>query len=85
MFFHAYINNKFFLQVLILATGFKFQEFFGPLKILGEEEADILKSWTENGPNNYLGFCTKSAKNLFFIYGAQSVSNLSNSGHLTMH
>jgi len=61
------------LQVLILATGFKVQEFFGPIKVVGGGGFDIMQSWKESRPTNYYGVCTTSAKNMFFILGPQSV------------
>ncbi len=47
-------------QVLILATGYRVQDFFMPLKLYGVNSEDILETWKTFGPSHYLGIVSNS-------------------------
>ncbi|CAL8112523.1 unnamed protein product [Orchesella dallaii] len=61
-------------DVLILATGFKTQDFFAPLKIFGEGSEDLFQKWKKEGPSIYLGILSHSAPNLFFLTGPTTIT-----------
>ncbi|CAL8069130.1 unnamed protein product [Orchesella dallaii] len=56
-------------DVLILATGFKVQDFFAPLNITSKGGEDLLKKWKKEGPCAYMGIACHSTPNAFFILG----------------
>jgi len=56
-------------QVLILATGFKVQEYFAPMSIIGKNGEDLLELWIKQRPKGYLGLVTTSSPNQFGIIG----------------
>jgi len=56
-------------DVLILATGFKVQDFFAPLQITSKGGEDLLKKWKKEGPCAYMGITCHSTPNAFFILG----------------
>jgi len=60
--------------VLVLATGFKVQDFFAPLEIVGADGVDLLQQWKEEGPSTYHGIVSHNMPNSFFIIGPNSVS-----------
>lgn len=62
------------IQVLILATGFRVHEYFGPMEIVGRKGENILRKWKVDGPSIYLGIVSEKMPNLFFIHGPGVVS-----------
>ncbi|ODM93451.1 Baeyer-Villiger monooxygenase [Orchesella cincta] len=56
-------------DVLILATGFRVQDFFAPLNITSKGGEDLLKKWKKEGPCAYMGIACHSTPNAFFILG----------------
>lgn len=60
-------------EVLILATGFKVQEFFQPLQIIGKGGLNILQTWKDDKPITYGGMCSNSMPNMFFLLGPNTV------------
>ncbi|OXA47564.1 baeyer-Villiger monooxygenase [Folsomia candida] len=57
------------IDVLILATGFKVQEFFSPLEIRVKGGMDLMELWREKGPSAYMGICSSVAPNWFMLLG----------------
>jgi len=57
------------LDVLILATGFKVQDFFDPMQIKGKDDIDVMQAWKKEGPQTYFGICTSIAPNMFILLG----------------
>ncbi|CAL8099150.1 unnamed protein product [Orchesella dallaii] len=57
------------IDVLILATGFRIHEYFGPMEIVGRKGENILRKWKVDGPSIYLGIVSHLMPNLFFIHG----------------
>lgn len=60
-------------DVLILATGFKVQDFFAPLEIKGTRGADLLQKWKKSGPSAYGGIACNELPNAFFLLGPNTV------------
>lgn len=61
------------LQVLILATGYKIQEYFSPMKIFGKGGENVLQTWMEKHPRSYYGITYSPAPNLFALLGPSTV------------
>ncbi|XP_037034951.1 FAD-binding monooxygenase ktnD-like [Bradysia coprophila] len=58
------------LDVLILATGFRAQEYFAPIELIGANSVDILKKWLDNEPPKvYYGIVDRQVPNHFFLIG----------------
>ena len=70
-FSYNYLN---YFQVILLATGFKVQEYFAPMKIIARNGFDVLADWTATNPKHYLGIMTAQVPNSFSILGPGSVS-----------
>lgn len=60
-------------DVLILATGFKVQEFFAPLEIKAKGGVDLLQKWKQTGPCAYAGITCNVLPNAFFLLGPNTV------------
>ncbi len=61
-------------DVLILATGFKVQDFFAPLEIKAKGGIDLLQKWKKTGPCAYAGITCNDLPNAFFLLGPNTVS-----------
>jgi hypothetical protein len=64
---------RFFLQVLILATGFKYQDYFDPMKIVGKDSMELVSTWKQGRPSSYLGILSSTAPNHFILLGPNTV------------
>jgi hypothetical protein len=61
-------------KVLILATGFKVQDFFAPVQITGLDGVDIMDLWKKEGPSAFQGIISHPLPNCFFALGPNSVT-----------
>lgn len=61
------------LDVLILCTGFKVQDFFAPIQIIGTNGVDLIEEWRSAGPRTYYGLTCHAAPNMFFLNGPNTV------------
>jgi len=66
-------GNKEKFDVLVLATGYKVQDFFSPLQITGRKGENILKTWVTTTPRNYMGIVSNSMPNHFMLLGPYSI------------
>jgi len=57
------------LDVLILATGFRVHDYFGPHEIFGKNKENILAKWKSTVPRAYYGIVCSSTPNLFYLLG----------------
>ena len=57
------------LDVLVLATGFKANDFLWPMEIRGRAGATPEKLWAKDGPRAYIGSMLPGFPNLFMAYG----------------
>jgi len=57
------------IDVLILATGFEYRDYFDPLKVVGKDSIDVVQTWKENAPSGYLGIISNSMPNQFVLLG----------------
>ena len=57
------------LDVIVLATGFKANEFLWPMELRGRGGIGIEEAWAEDGPRAYLGTMVPRFPNLFMLYG----------------
>jgi len=57
------------LDVLILATGFRVHDYFGPLEIYGKNSENILAKWKSTTPKAYYGIVTSKTPNLYYLLG----------------
>lgn len=55
--------------MLILATGYRVQDYFSPLKLYGLNSEDILETWKTGSPSHYLGIMSSSTPNSFALLG----------------
>lgn len=60
--------------MLIVATGFKVHEYFGPMEIIGRNGLNVLNKWKLDGPSNYLNILSHHMPNLAFLHGPGVVS-----------
>mgnify|MGYP000591117362 CR=1 FL=1 len=56
------------VDTIVYGTGFRATEFLSPLKILGENGADLNQSW-KNGAEAYLGINVSGFPNFHMLYG----------------
>lgn len=66
------MNNSF--QVLLLCTGYKVQDYFAPIQVIGTNGTDILKLWKDGWPETFYGLTCNATPNMFFITGPNAVS-----------
>jgi cation diffusion facilitator CzcD-associated flavoprotein CzcO len=83
--FFNFFNNDFQLQVLILATGFKLQEYFAPMQILGKDGQDVLQKWKEDRPMHYNSIVSSDMPNLFNLQGPGAVRKSSITEYIIIH
>ncbi|HTR78935.1 MAG TPA: FAD-dependent oxidoreductase [Gemmatimonadaceae bacterium] len=57
------------LDVIVLATGFKANEFLWPMEVRGRDGITIDEVWAEDGPRAYIGMMVPRFPNLFMLYG----------------
>jgi cation diffusion facilitator CzcD-associated flavoprotein CzcO len=57
------------LDVLILATGYRVHDYFGPMQIYDKNGDDVLKSWKSTVPMTYYGIVSSGAPNHFILLG----------------
>ena len=67
-----------FCQVLILATGFRVQDYFSPLRVIGHKNVDLMEQWRSEGPRSYYGIISSVIQNGFFLDEEQSESESRN-------
>jgi len=60
------------VDVLILATGFKVQDFFSPLDITVKNGVNLMDLWKKSGPEAYMGMVSSVAPNWFMMLGPNS-------------
>ncbi|KAJ6640762.1 Baeyer-Villiger monooxygenase, partial [Pseudolycoriella hygida] len=61
------------IDVLILATGFRVSDYFGPLEVIGKGGKNILKSWMDDRPRSYYGVSFCDTPNYFYLLGPNTV------------
>lgn len=57
------------LDVLVLATGYRANDFLYPMEITGVGGVELSKLWEVDGPRAWLGIMVKGFPNLFCMYG----------------
>ncbi|GAA5961710.1 hypothetical protein JCM3765_000484 [Sporobolomyces pararoseus] len=62
------------VDVIILSTGFKVTNYLGDLKILNEENEDLVERFKKNGVKTYLTSMVHSYPNFFMLMGPGSVT-----------
>lgn len=60
-------------DIIILATGFKVQDLFAPLKITTRGGIDLFQKWKKCQPCAYAGIICNDLPNAFFVLGPNSV------------
>jgi cation diffusion facilitator CzcD-associated flavoprotein CzcO len=56
------------VDAIVLATGFRAQEFISPVQIYGRAGKSLEDAWAD-GPRSYLGISASGFPNLFFLVG----------------
>ncbi|CAO3660351.1 unnamed protein product [Umbelopsis vinacea] len=56
-------------DVLVLATGYKVQEFLGPFDAIGKNGVSLKSLWRSDFPDTFHGISTSGFPNLFFLLG----------------
>ena len=56
------------VDVIVVGTGFRTQDFLTPMKVIGLEDRDLDEEWRD-GPEAHLGISVAGFPNLFFMYG----------------
>ncbi|HSJ17919.1 MAG TPA: NAD(P)/FAD-dependent oxidoreductase [Solirubrobacterales bacterium] len=56
------------LDVLVLGTGFRANEFLAPMRVTGRDGVDLNETWRE-GAEAYLGITVSGFPNLYILYG----------------
>jgi 4-hydroxyacetophenone monooxygenase len=57
------------LDIIVLATGFKANDFLWPMEIRGRGGVSVETLWAKDGPRAYLGSMLPGFPNLFMAYG----------------
>ncbi len=57
------------VDVIVLATGFKTNEYLWPMEIKGRGGVDMQEFWAKDGPRAYLGAMVPGFPNFFMVYG----------------
>jgi 4-hydroxyacetophenone monooxygenase len=57
------------VDAIVLATGFKANDFLWPMEIRGRNGAGTEELWAKDGPRAYLGTMLPGFPNLFILYG----------------
>lgn len=60
--------------MLILATGFRVQDFFAPMEVSGKKSVDVLKKWKQSEPKMFYGIVSSETPNHFTLLGPNTVS-----------
>jgi 4-hydroxyacetophenone monooxygenase len=63
------------IDVLILATGFRFRPMLATLEITGRDGLTLAEAWQDEDPRAYLGVMVPRFPNLFVINGPNSAPN----------
>jgi 4-hydroxyacetophenone monooxygenase len=69
---HGIIDNKGqerAVDVIVLATGFRTNEFLWPMEVRGREGKRAEQLWEKDGPRAYLGTMLPGFPNFFMVYG----------------
>ncbi len=70
------------LDVIILATGFRANEFLFPMEIVGRSGLTLTETWAER-PAAFLGITVPDFPNFFLLYGPGT--NLAHAGSIMFH
>lgn len=62
-------------QVVILATGFKVQDFFSPVKLTGLGGFDVMHQWIHEYPKTHYGITAHRVPNSFALVGPNTVTD----------
>jgi cation diffusion facilitator CzcD-associated flavoprotein CzcO len=62
-----------FVQVLILATGYRVQDFWSPLIVIGRNSKDLFETMKAKKYAHYLGIVVSEAPNAFMVLGPNTV------------
>jgi 4-hydroxyacetophenone monooxygenase len=57
------------VDAIVLATGFKANDFLGPLEVRGRDGRTITDVWDKDGARAYLGMMVPEFPNFFMVYG----------------
>ncbi|XP_037040355.1 FAD-binding monooxygenase ktnD-like [Bradysia coprophila] len=61
------------VDVLILATGFRTNDYFSPMEVIGKGGKNVLRSWTDDRPRSYYGVAFSDTPNYFYLFGPNTV------------
>ncbi|MFV0532036.1 MAG: flavin-containing monooxygenase [Cumulibacter sp.] len=64
------------VDVIVLATGFRANDFLWPMEIRGREGRTIEQLWEKDGARAYLGNCVPGFPNFFMLYGPNTNANV---------
>jgi 4-hydroxyacetophenone monooxygenase len=81
---HAVVagGRRYEADVLVLATGFRANEFLFPMQIVGRKGESLVEFWGGR-PSAYLGITVPGFPNLFLMYGPGT--NLAHAGSIIFH
>ncbi|ONH62133.1 4-hydroxyacetophenone monooxygenase [Frankia sp. CcI49] len=75
-------RGRFEVDVIVLATGFRANEFLAPMDITGRGGVSLREQWAD-GPAAHLGITVPRFPNLFLMYGPGT--NLAHAGSIIFH
>jgi 4-hydroxyacetophenone monooxygenase len=84
---HGIMDNKGqerAVDVIVLATGFKANEFPWPMEVRGREGKSAEQLWEKDGPRAYLGAMLPGFPNFFMVYGPNT-NPLGGAGNPAIH
>jgi 4-hydroxyacetophenone monooxygenase len=64
------------IDVIVLATGFRANDFLWPMEVRGRDGRDIQDLWSRDGARAYLGTMLPGFPNFFMIYGPNTNANV---------
>lgn len=68
------LGHEHHIDVIVLATGFKPNEFLSPMNVVGRGGATLVDLWQKDGPRAYLGTQLPDFPNFFMLYGPNTNS-----------
>ncbi|MBL7493127.1 NAD(P)/FAD-dependent oxidoreductase [Frankia sp. AgB1.9] len=75
-------RGRFEVDVIIVATGFRANEFLAPMKVTGRGGVELRERWADS-PAAHLGITVPDFPNLFLMYGPGT--NLAHAGSIIFH
>jgi 4-hydroxyacetophenone monooxygenase len=76
-------GNRYPLDVIIFATGFKAAQVLWPIEVIGRTGRSLEETWRGDDPRAYLGITMPDFPNFFCLYGPST--NLGHGGSIIFH